>query len=384
MFLPLPPSLLLRHARWVRALGLALLCLAAMDGLAWLAAQRLLDDTLLGWTHDLAARGWTIQPGVRRRGGSLLTARITLVSPRLLGRIATPTDGARTALWGGDRLTLSLSMLHPRSLRIRPDGAQVLRLSDPSRPGSDLALRWQGQNVLAWLPLGMVPGGQSGRIAWSATQMDLQILGSGGQDTAFRVRDLTGHGLWDDAAGPQASRLALSATCARIDLPLSWPMPSALPHARSIRDAGLVVAIPGTPDSGAAAGSTTVLVQDVHAGWSTLALQGVGRAGFPPGGTADGDFTLSVEGVGRTIHTLEQAGSLSPYIGRMVAAIDRWAATGPMAGPSTSPDAPALTDRRIDLPLRLRGGMLLIGTVPVVPLAIGGFPPAFGPPAPHP
>ncbi|WP_264784526.1 DUF2125 domain-containing protein, partial [Gluconacetobacter azotocaptans] len=352
-----------RHARRMRALGLALLCLAAADGVAWLAAQHLLNDALRGWTQGLAAQGWTVQPGRQRRGGSLLTARITLTSPRLRGRIGTPAGGSRAALWGGDRLTLSLSALHPLSLRLGLEGAQVLRLSDPARPGQDMAVRWQGQRVLGWFPLGMAPAGRSGRASWSAALMDLQILGPGARDVAFRLRDVAGHGLWDSAAGPQGSRLALSATCARIDLPLSWPMPPGLPDARSLRDAALVVAIPGRADPHAAAAPTTVLVQDARARWSTLAWQAVGRADLPPDGAADGEATLSVEGVGGTLRTLAQTGSLSPDIGRVAAAIDRWAAT--MAGPPGRPDAPALTDRRISLPLRLRAGTLFIGEVPV-------------------
>ncbi|GBQ90195.1 hypothetical protein AA13595_2840 [Gluconacetobacter johannae DSM 13595] len=370
--MPLLPLLSgpLRHARRTRALGLALLCLAAADGVAWLAAQRLLDDALRGWTQGLAAQGWTVQPGPRRRGGSILTARITLTSPRLFGRIGTPAGGSRTVLWGGDRLTLSLSALHPLSLRLGLEGPQALHLSDPSRPGQDMAVRWQGRDVLGWFPLGMVPAGQSGRAIWSAALLDLQILGPGGQDAAFRLRDVAGHGLWNGAAGPQGSRLALAMTCARIDLPLSWPMPPGLPDARSLRDAGLVVAIPGRADTHTAAAPTTVLVQDARTRWSTLALHAVGRADLPPDGAPVGEATLSVEGVGDTIRTLAQAGSLSPDIGRVAAAIDHWAAI--VAGPPGRPDAPALTDRRITLPLRLRAGALFIGAVPVATLSTGG------------
>ncbi|ACI52798.1 conserved hypothetical protein [Gluconacetobacter diazotrophicus PA1 5] len=351
--------------RRVRRAGLVLGCVAALDGLCWLAAQRVMDRALDGWTTRLARQGWSVQAGPRARGGSPLTARITLRSPRLHGPI-----GRRSAAWGADGLAISVSWLHPGTLRVGLIGTQALRLSGPDRAGL-LALRGRGQDADITLPLALRPDAPGGQAAWSARRLDVRVLDPAGHETGFRLDGVQGHGLWNDQAGPDASRLALAVTADRVDLPLNWPligsMPPTLPDPRRLHDAGVEVAFPGpTPGDP----SAHMLLQDAHATWSTLSLHLVGHATLPPTGGPDGTFTLSLTGIGTTIHALEQSGTVPRDLARAVTALDRWAAETGADGPAgPSPATPVLSDRRLDLPLRLRAGGVFLGTLPIGSIA---------------
>ncbi|MBB2203729.1 DUF2125 domain-containing protein [Gluconacetobacter takamatsuzukensis] len=335
--------------RWPRRAALALLGLAVVDGLAWQAAQGELDRMLAHWSTQLRHQGWTIRPGQPTRGGSPLTARLTLQDPRLDGPV-----GNRTIAWGATSLTLSLSLLHPLTVRIGLDGTQAARLTGPY---TAQAVRIQSENARLFIPLGLPPGAATGRAAWAARTLALQILQSDGRTTDLTLHDLHGHGLWNDHAGPDASRLALTASATAIDLPPTWPLPPAPTDAHRLSDAGLTLSLPGGAD-------TPVLVQALHARWTHLSLSVTGNAHLSPAGGPEGTFTLSVAGIGHTVRTLDQAGTLSPDLARAVTALDRLAAGYPATAPA-QPDTPALTDQPLSLPLHLSAGMFYIGALPL-------------------
>jgi Uncharacterized protein conserved in bacteria (DUF2125) len=383
------------HGRWVRRAGLAIIGVAGLDGLSWLAAQHLLDTARARWTTQLVEQGWTVRTGPTTRGGSPLAARLTLWGPRLYGPV-----GRRTAAWGADGLALSVSLLHPATLQLNLIGTQALRLSTPDRPADDIALHGQGKDAVIAIPLAMRPDALAGHVSWSARQLEVHLLDPEGGETAVRLHALRGHGLWNAGAGPDASRLALAITADQIDLPPTWylpghlpwplprswltsPQPPARPDMRALHNGGLTIAFPGGP-------STGLLLQDAHATWSTLSLHLVGRATCPSEGGPDGTFTLSVAGIGLTIGSLEQDGTIAPELARAVAAIDRWAArtgldrpeqggvqqgntgqgtTGQGNTGSDGPAAATFSNQRIDLPLHLRAGSLFLGTLPIGSIA---------------
>ncbi|MFS3135562.1 DUF2125 domain-containing protein [Gluconacetobacter sacchari] len=328
---------------------LAMLALALLDGAAWQAAQRTLDHMAARWSAQLRREGWTVRPGTPARGGSPLTARLTLQDPRLEG----PAAG-RTVAWGARTVALSLSLLHPLTLRIGLEGPQAARLAGP---GPLLALRAQGDGLRFGLPLGLShglsPDAMAGHATWAARSLALQVLAADGRTTDLRLHDLAGRLLWNGRAGPDASRLALTARAAMLDLPPTWPLPPTPAEAHRLSDTGLTLSLPG-------GGGSTLLVQDLHARWMHLSLAVAGRARLPATGGANGTFTLTVAGIGRTVRTLDQAGALSPDWARAVTAIDRLARGSPG---DAAPDAPPPTDRRLSLPLRLQGGTLFLGAM---------------------
>ncbi|MFW7269338.1 DUF2125 domain-containing protein [Gluconacetobacter sp. Hr-1-5] len=337
--------------KWPGRAALALLGLAALDGLAWQAAQHELGRMVADWSTQLRRQGWTPAPGQTARGGSFLTARLTLHNPRLNG-----PAGNRTIVWGADRITLSLSLLHPLTVRIGLDGTQAARLTGPD---TDQALRLQAEDARLFLPLGLPADAPTGHATWAARSLTLQILNPDGHTTDLTLHDLRGHGLWNGQASPDSSRVALTTHAATIDLPPTWPLPTAPTDAHRLSDAGLTVSFPGGT-------AIPLLVQDLHARWTHLSLSAVGTAHLAAPGGAEGAFTLSIAGIGQTVRTLDHAGTLSPDLTRLVTAIDQLAAGSPNAitAPAT-PDAPALTDRPISLPLRLNAGMVFIGALPL-------------------
>ncbi|WP_342628322.1 DUF2125 domain-containing protein [Nguyenibacter vanlangensis] len=414
MIVPAPPALS-RMARrivqgcrarrlavpWLTMSCLAVACLMLADLSAWWVAQCRLDAAVARWSADLARQGWQVRTGVRMRGGSPLTARIVLAGPALDGPIGGPAGRDRAA-WAAERVVLSLSLLHPGQLRVGLDGAQVLRVTDPARPDAAWMLRGRGEAVRIMLPLAEMPGRSgwpggmaAGHATWAARRLALRVTGPGGWSIGFGLAGLHGRGVWDEAAGPAASRLALALSVRQVWLPrelpfrrpLGWSVPPALPEAGMLRDGGLTLALAGD--------GRTLLVQDVHAAWSTLSVRLVGRLvgrcclewaslewacleqGLERDG-ADGDLTLSVAGIGRTVRALGRDGPVAPDLARAIDAIDRWAAGMPGvsrgdahgdmwgdAGENRGEDGPAPSDRPVDLTLRLRGRQVFIGSVPV-------------------
>lgn len=335
---------------WLRRAALALLGLAAIDGLAWQAAQHALNRMPARWSTSLRQQGWTVQPGSPTWGGSPLTARLTLRDPRLDGQA-----GGRTIAWGARSVTLSLSVLHPLTIRIGLDGTQATRMSGPD---TIRAIRVQGEDARIFVPLGLPPGAEAGQAAWAARSLTLQILQPDGRTTDLTLHDLRGHGLWNDRAGPDASRMALTSHAAAIDLPPTLPLPAAPTDAHRLSDAGLTLSLPGGTEP-------SLLVQDLHARWTHLSLSIVGNAHLSAQGGPEGAFTLSVAGIGQTVRTLDQAGMLSPDLARTVTTIDRLAARYLGGTPPATPEAPPPTDRPLSLPLRLNAGTLFVGTIPL-------------------
>lgn len=338
---------------WLRRAALALLGVAAIDGLAWQAAQHALDRMAAGWSTRLRQQGWTVQPGLPTRGGSPLTARLTLRTPRLDGQA-----GGRTIAWGAQNVTLSLSMLHPLTIRIGLDGTQAARMTGPD---TIRAVRVQGEDARIFVPLGLPPGAVAGQAAWAARALTLQILQPDGRTTDLTLHDLRGHGLWNDHAGPDASRIALTTHAAAIDLPPTLPLPPAPTDAHRLSDAGLTLALPGGTEP-------ALLVQDLHARWTHLSLSVIGSARLSAQHGPEGSFTLSVAGIGQTVRTLDQAGILSPDLARAVTTIDRLAARYPGGTAPATPEAPLPTDRPLSLPLHLSAGTLFVGAIPLGPL----------------
>lgn len=339
------------HRTWLRQAALALLGLATLDGLAWQAAQRQLGRMVANWNAQLHQQGWTPHPGLATRGGSFLTARLTLQDSRLEG-----PAGNQTIAWGADRITLSLSLLHPLTIRIGFDGTQAARLTGPD---TEQAFRLQAENARFFFPLGLSPNTSTGHATWAARSLSLQTLEPDGRTMDLTLHDLRGHSLWNSQAGPDSSRVAMTTQAATIDLPRTWPLPTTPANAHRLFDVGLTVSFPG---------DTTIplLVQDLHARWMHLSLSALGNAHLAAPGGPEGTFTLSIAGIGQTVRALDHAGTLSPDLTRLVAAIDQLAAGSPgtITAPAT-PDTPALTDRPISLPLRLNAGMAFIGALPL-------------------
>lgn len=336
--------------------ALAGLALVLLDGLAWYGAQQALNRMVAGWSTHLRRQGWTVQPAHATQGGSPLTARLTLWNPRLEGPATSPREGlpaTPTLAWGAERVTLSLSLLHPLTVRIGLDSPQAVQATTQ---GTTLAARIVGEEARILLPFTLPPGAPTGRATWAARALTIQFLDTNGHMTDLTLHAFSGHGLWNDHAGPDASRLALTSRAATLDLPPAWPLPPTPADAHRLRDAGLTLSLPGGPNP-------SLLVQDLHARWTHLALSVIGQARLSASSGAEGTLTLSVAGIGQTVRTLDQAGALSPDLARAVTMIDRLAIGDPNT--PSSADAPPPTDRRLSLPLRLHAGMVFLGAMPL-------------------
>ncbi len=112
--------------RLVIGLALALAAAAGTHALAWRWTTRRLEAEFTLAIEQHRALGWTIRHNAPVRGGWPFSAQLRVPS------LVLTYDGADLPgglSWSIERLVLDLSPLHPRTLRLRAEGQQDLRLA---------------------------------------------------------------------------------------------------------------------------------------------------------------------------------------------------------------------------------------------------------------
>lgn len=330
--------------RWPRPLLAALAVVALAHGAVWLWAVRELERGYAAWADAMRAEGWGVAAGSPGWGGWPSAARLLVPGLRLAGG---------GVAWQAERVVLEVAPSRPHLLRVRPHGAQNLRVAD----GPLLPLR-AGRLELD-VPL-------DGRDAAGLRADDLRLGSPRGEWTAARLLarvaplalavDASGVGVPEGSLGPSPG----------------GPDRAPDPAVERLRfDAALTVPVPPgpTPARRAAAWQAAggrVRVDGLDARWSPRwgagGVTGGGEAWLDPALQPVARARVRLSDYAAALDALAAAGVLSP--GGAAAAK---AVLGLMAEPG--PGGPS-----VQVPLRLEGGVIGMGRVPLLRLPALAWP----------
>ena len=336
-----PVRRFLRLRALVAAAMLLATVLVGCDTLLWFRLERELDHRLDRFVRDARADGWRFSAGPGSRGGWPLSATLVLRQPSL--RRPGPDPGGPDAFaWSGEAVILSLSPWHPARATVLALGTQSL--SVVPNGAMPVPLRFWGARVALLLPE------KGHRVALEAEALHVALPGSGPDDVA-EVAGASGQLRW--TADPGAASATLSLALRDVALPIALGRKGrVVQHARLEAELDGGRAGPATrwPHPGAA-----IRLGEASLEWDGDCAALSGEAVLSPDGTASGTFSLSVDDAGRLLSKLRDARLLSPG-----AAVAAQAVAGLVAD--------ATPGSRLQLPLRLRGGLLGLGDIPLLRL----------------
>ncbi len=362
---------LARRRLWVATLLLGLLL--AADTLAWLQMQQLLDRRLRFMVQDAARSGWALGAAGEQRGGWPLAASLTLAAPRAHGAEALLPGGVT---WSAERVTVTLSPLHPDRVTFSAGGIQTLSAGGVRKLGDSLRF-WSMAGSLH-LPSHAVDGAR--QLSFDAAGLHLVLPGAG-PDEVVAVAGLHGRLRWT----PQAHALTLALR--GIDLPRG----TAIPTGSGVPAAALELSLIGPTDGGGnltarlrdwRAGGGRLLLRQVVIDWKYADIEAAGHVALDGNLQPDGSFTVQITGADAMLDRLAQSGRIDPsavaavraVLGLIAAARDD--PPGQSTGrPTGGPRSGALR-RPLQLPLTLHGGLLSVGQIPLlrIPGPMAGLP----------
>lgn len=339
--------------------GLLLALLLAADTLAWLQMQQLLDRRLRLLVQDAARSGWVLAAAGERRGGWPLAARLTLAAPRAHGADALFPGGVT---WSGERVSATLSLLHPRRVAFSAAGIQTLSAGGARKLGDSLRFRSVASDL--HLPAGTRDG--VGQLSFEATGLRLALPGAG-PDGVVAVAGLQGRLRWT----PQA--LALTLALRGIEPPRG----TAVPAGSAIPAAALELSLIGSAGGGGGlaarlrdwrAGGGRLLLRQATIDWKDAGIEAAGHVALDGNLQPDGGFTVQVTGADAMLDRLAQSGRLDPSAVAAVRAVLGLISAARDEPPDRPPGRPSAkaVGRPLQLPLTLHGGLLSLGQIPLL------------------
>ena len=356
-----------RHRLARRRLGVAGLLLGlllAADTLAWLQMERLLDRRLRLIVQGAARSGWMLDSAERRRGGWPLAARLTLAAPRAHGAEALLPGGIT---WSGERVSATLSLLHPDRVTFSAGGIQTLSAGGARKLGD--RLRFWSPAIGLRLPAGTRDG--TGRLSFDAARLHLALPGAGPDGVAV-VAGLQGLLRWT----PQARALTLALH--GIDLPRR----AGIPAGSVVPAASLELSLIGPTGGGGLAdrlrdwraGGGRLLLRQAMIDWNDAGIEAAGHVALDGNLQPDGSFTVQITGADAMLDRLARSGRVGPSAIAAVRAVLGLisAARDDPPGRSTA----GAQRRPLQLPLTLHGGLLSLGQIPLlrIPGPMAGLP----------
>lgn len=336
------------------------------DALLWLAGTQLLASAADRWAAQATTGGWTVAGGRTalcpcETSGWPFAASIAVTDAGLSGGERFLPGGLS---WSAGRVSLSVSLLHPRTLVIGIEGAQRLRVSHAPELG------FTAQSAVATLPLGdtlpiqadLLITGIDGGIAFSRHPRDVRlealrisIQASPREKPGFTGRlDIMAHGI----GLPDIGRWPLGAFVSRAGATLNLTSPS-MPFWDT-------QAIPGAggPQAQAEAwrdGGGTLAARDVDLHWGPLRLRGEADLRLDDRLQPAGSGTADVAGTGAALDALADAGVIAPGLATTVKAVLAFMPHTSIAGdPAPIP--------AVRLPFVLRQNTLSVGQIPIARL----------------
>lgn len=337
--------------------------LLAADTLAWLQMQRLLEHRLRILAQDAARSGWQLEVASEQRGGWPAAAELTLAAPRMHGA-ETLWPGGIT--WSAERITASLSPLHPRHVTIHAAGTQTVSAGGATSTRD--SLRFWSAGTALHLPAAAADG--AGETAFDAAALHLALPGDGAGDVVT-VAGLHGTIRWNRQA------LALALALRGIDLPRG----RRITGQTVIPAASLELSLVGRLGSGGGvadrlrawrAGQGRLLLRQLAVQWSDAGITASGQATLDGNLQPDGGFTVRITGADAMLDKLAQSGRIDPPAASAIRAV--------LGLISAAQDVPRPGDARrlLELPLSLHAGLLSLGQIPLLripaPTAAGVLP----------
>ena len=324
------------------ALLLGVLLLTA-DTLLWMRMQRVLSQRLEVLQGAAGRHGWRLDMARGGRGGWPWAATLNLPVVRLRGA---PELLPGRITWSGQRLVVSLSIVHPSRITVRARGTQTFSIED--RGGSGRSVRFWGAEIALHLP------------AWShdrrGASFDARALHlarpGAGPDDVLTAAGVAGSLRWTGEA--QAVRLTADAVGLprEMDAAVSQVVPNVM-LAASLTDS-----------------DRRLLVQEAVLCWKHARVSLSGAATLSRGG--NGAFSARIVGADALLRAAVTSGILTPQAASVARAVFALIAE---AGASQSSEGPLPA---LDLPLGLRDGLLALGRIPLLRLS------SLAPPSPGP
>jgi hypothetical protein len=328
------PAAPVRRAALLAACILAVL--AGADVVLWRIATDRLRGAYLDWQGALAAQGWQLTASTPQAGGWPIAATLRLRDVRLA------QTTAHGLVWTAARLRFGIWLAHPHEVAAIPSGQQSLAL--PGLP----ALAFTANRLRASFPLpAPVHAAQvvADRLTF-ATPSGPLVIAAAAIQADWRATSLHLTASADQAEMPPGRNWGLGqmVTGASIDLIAHGAWPAAPPG----EAAGPWRTTGGTLDIARLA---------VH--WGALDASGGGRAAIGADGQPQAALDLRVVEPQAALSALADAGAITRN-----AATAAGAVLALLEMPQRLTSQPAI----LNLPLRIDGGTVSIGQIPVARL----------------
>lgn len=319
--------------------------------LFWRWAEGQLEQGFATWATEQRSQGWTVHTGETVRTGWPMRAALDLPSVE----VSSPA-----VRWTAQAATIAVSLLHPGTLAIMPQGRQTLQFP-PAPPVSFTA-----DHLVATVPLDPGPpvaGSTVQRADVDGTGIRIDVPG-GASGKPLVIALMNVHAA---TAGPAASpTVSFAGSGQDIALPAlpagnGWPLGDRI---ASISAEGAVRA-PGAassdPKMRAAAwrdGGGALAVDRFAIGWGPLGLSGKATLTLDADLQPVGNGEAHVIGQNATLDALAAGHALTPAAAGAAKAV-----LGLLARPAKAGEAPG-----VDVPLTLENRTLRMGAIPLMKL----------------
>jgi hypothetical protein len=324
--------------RRVTTLVFVLVVVLGVSTAAWYWACLRLEEGFADWQAAQQAQGWTVTHGPTSHAGWPLHARLVVPGLSVSGGNRDIPGGVS---WQASRLALDVSVLHPRTLSLLPEGPQTVRVANSP------AIAWHADQFEVTMPLDPDAPPQSADLVCRGLH-----VGAPGMPGEAVVGLLTGHvGMPADGA---SITVAVSSEAITLPQGRSWPLgPSIGSVALQATLSGLGAGQPGPSGWRDAGGRLDI--RQMSIGWGPLGLTGQGRLALDgqlqPAGTA----SLRLVGAGPALDVLVANHAVAPRTALAVNAVLGRMTTIPADG-----GAP-----QVELPLALRDRTVTLGQIPL-------------------
>jgi hypothetical protein len=320
----------------------------AADAAFWVIATHRLAQAVGGFEEQLRALGWHVEAGAPVRMGWPFDAVLAVPSPSLQGGETLLPGGLS---WRADRLLIGLSLLHPFTLRLLPQGHEELRLSRAP------PVVFSADRLRALVPLG---GARPSTLDIEAVSL-VGGLASSTHKQDVRLGMLSLHLADRSPAGAATMLAGLDLQASELDLPDTrrWPLGARIGRMRLRAD------LASPPLAGRDAqdqarvwrdGGGSLAVQELVLRWGPLSADASATLGLDQRLQPEGTGQARLSGYDAALDALAGGGAISSGLAATAKAVLGLMAPGGGTGP-------------LALPFTLQNSTLSVGKIPVVRLS---------------
>ena len=325
-----------------------------VDTIAWAVATARLQNSLVTLRDQMQSDGWRVESGATTRGGWPFAATLAVTAASIEGGEKAVPGGVA---WRTDRVELEVSWLHPRTLHIRPEGQELLRVSQAP------AIVFSAEMLDALVPLGF---GRPRTLDLKAASL-IGGLARSGHPQDVRIGSLAVHLELPHASDASNATLAaqLTVSAKQVALPDTrrWPLGATI-SAFSVEGDLISPRLTGSrPLEQATAwrdGGGTITVRSLDVRWGPLDAQLNLDLGLDSRLQPSGRGHAVLAGYNEALDALAGGGSISPGLSTTAKAV-----LGLMALKPSESQRPGA----IDLPFALKDSTVSVGRIPLARLS---------------